>query len=339
LFASLTNAGGGFPVNSGLTFYSYFLGINNPGVADPDTVFAMIHTVTAAGIIEPGLYRVFGTGVSDLAKIGEITATEVSGENRLLISCLLADLEADPDFMSWFDPADPKLDVAGFSQRITLRGGVGEADRTAGGVWHLRDLGLAPGPNQLPQLTGLELPEPPGTDPVMVTYQDPDGHCPVIAEIVFDGVETYPLYPQSLDYGGPVVYLSDPNLPPLASGTWSELTVRFSDNATDVVELTEESVSAVFGGPTLRMQASPNPFSGNTLLVFELPRGQQVSLEIFDLRGRRLTTLVDTDLPAGPHTRSWDGRDASGRPQPAGIYFYRLRGNDGDLVKRITLVR
>jgi hypothetical protein len=339
LFASLTNAGGGFPVNSGLTFYSYFLGISNPAATDPDTVFAMIHTVTAAGIIEPGLYRVFGTGTSDLAKIGEITATEFPAENRLLISCLLSDLEADPDFASWYDPAEPILDVAGFTQRITLLGGVGEADRTAGGDWHLRGVSLAPGTNQLPQLADLMVPAPPGSDPVLVTYQDADGNCPVTAEIVFDGGATYPLYPQSLDYSGPVVYTSDPGLPPLTSGGWSQLAVRFSDNAVDVVELTEDNVSPVFGGPGLSVRAFPNPFSGQTKVSFELPRGQKVSLEVYDLRGRCLTTLVDADLGTGFHARSWNGKDDAGRPQPAGVYFYRLLGKDVDVVERVTLVR
>ncbi|NTV04490.1 hypothetical protein HGA89_06240, partial [bacterium] len=83
LFAALTNAGGGFPVSSGLTFFSYLLGINNPADSDPDTVFAMIHTISAAGIIAPGLYQINGTGVDDLVKIGDITATILPGENTL----------------------------------------------------------------------------------------------------------------------------------------------------------------------------------------------------------------------------------------------------------------
>lgn len=339
LFAALTNVGGGFPVNSGLTFFSYFLGIKNPAVTDPDTVFAMIHTVSAAGIIEPGLYRVFGTGVGDLLKIGEITATELPGENRLLLSCLLADLEADPVFQSWYDPAQPRLDVAGFTQRISLIGGVGEADRTSGGIWHLRDVGLDTGPNQLPQLTDLVLPDPPAGGFVSVTYSDADGNCPVLSEIVFDGNDTFALRPQSLDYGAPVVYRSDISLPPLVAGTWDQLVVRFSDNATDEVELVENSVSAVFGGPGLHVLASPNPFSGQTLLAFELPRSQVVQLAVYDLKGRRVKTLMDSTLPAGPHAYAWDGRDGAGRPQPAGIYFYHLSGTDLEVVKRVTLIR
>ena len=82
LYAALTNAGGGFPVNSGLTFFSYLLGINNPADSDPDTVFAMIHTITAAGIIAPGLYQINGTGIDDLVRIGDITATVLPGREH-----------------------------------------------------------------------------------------------------------------------------------------------------------------------------------------------------------------------------------------------------------------
>jgi hypothetical protein len=339
LFAALTNAGGGFPVNSGLTFFSYFLGIKNPAVTDPDTVFAMIHTVSAAGIIEPGLYRVFGTGVSDLLKIGEITATEYPAENTLLLSCQLADLEEDPVFQSWYDTVDPRLDVAGFTQRISLIGGVGEADKTSGGIWHLRESALDPGPNQLPELADLVFPEPSAGGFVSVIYSDADGHCPVVAELVFDGNETYSLRPQSLDYGYPVIYHSETDLPPLVSGDWTQMVVRFSDNISDVVELIREPVTAVIGGPVFQILASPNPFSGQTVLAFELPRAQPIQLTVYDLRGRFVTTLVDSELPAGPHARSWDGRDHAGRPQPAGVYFYHLRNAELNVVKRVTLVR
>lgn len=338
LFASLTNAGGGFPVNSGLTFFSYFLGITDPAVADPDTVFAMIHTVSAAGIIEPGLYQVFGSGVSDLLKIGEITATEIPGENRLLLSCRLADLEADESFQTWYDPADPRLDVAGFTQRISLLGGVGEADRTPGGIWHLRDVALDPGVNQVPVLSDLLLPDPVAGGFVSIVYSDADGNCPVWAEIVFDGTESYALLPQTLDFGEPVSYRSETDLPPLLSGDWSVAVARFSDNASDAVELTEDSISGAIAGPGLRVLASPNPFSGQTSLFFELPRSQVVKLDIYDLKGRRVTTLVDDGLAAGPHVRVWDGRDSAGRPQPDGVYFYHLRSVELDVVKRVTLI-
>ena len=340
LYAALTNVGGGFPVSSGLTFFSYLLGIRNPADSEPDTVLALIHTVTAAGIIAPGLYQVNGSGVSDLVKIGEITATQIPGENTLVLSCALADLEANAFFRSWYDPADPRLDVAGFSQRISLLSGVLETDRTPGGIWHLREVALEPGSDQLPQLADLTLPAPGAGGAVSVVYSDADGHCPVVAELVFDGSEVYPLRPQTLDYGLPVVYRSDPGLPPVEAGGWTQVVARFSDNLSDVVELTRASVSvADTRPPGAHLRASPNPFTDHTRFTFELHRAQPVQLLIYDVAGRHVATLIDGTLPAGRHAHAWDGRDTAGRPQPAGVYCCRLRSAEQDLLRRLILLR
>jgi hypothetical protein len=126
LYAALKNAGGGFPVNQGLTFFGYLLGIANPAQADPDTVWGMMHTYQQAGVISPGLYRITGSGLGNLTKIGAVQVQEFPATNELLVSCLLADLLADPYFMSWYEPSDPVLGIAAFTQRITLlerRGG------------------------------------------------------------------------------------------------------------------------------------------------------------------------------------------------------------------------
>jgi FlgD Ig-like domain len=339
LYASFTNNGGGFPVSQGLTFYSYLLGITNPEDSSPETVFGMIQTVSVAGIIEPGLYQINGTGVNDLDKIGEITATEYPADNTLVLSCLLADLEANEIFQSWYDLADPRLDVAGFTQRITLLGGTVEADRTDGGIWHLREERISGGPNQLPLLTNLVLPDPGSGTFVSVTYDDPDGHCPVYAELVLDGSQVFPLRPQGLDYSGPVQYRSNVGIPALDDGTWTTALVRFSDNQTDEVSLSG-AVSAVenqWSGTIV--SASPNPFSGPTQLSFSLEKDQQVRLSIYDLAGRRIRTLVNSELSMGNHFLGWDGRDGIGRPQPAGIYFVMLKTRDEKRVSRVTLVR
>ncbi len=339
LYAAFTNNGGGFPVNQGLTFYSYLLGITNPADAEADTVFGMIQTISAAGIIGPGLYQINGTGVGDLVKLGDITATEYPADNTLVLSCLLADLETNALFQSWYDLADPRIDVAGFTQRISLLSGTQEADRTDGGVWHLRELALNGGPNQLPQLANLNLPDPGVGTFASVTYDDPDGHCPVYAELVLDGSQVFALRPQSLDYAGPVEYRSATGIPALDNGNWTTALVRFSDNQTDEVTL-ENTVSAV-GSPGLGLAvtASPNPFTGQTQLAFALVRGQQVQLTIYDLAGRRIRTLVASDLSAGSHFHSWDGRDDQGRRQPAGVYFTMLQTKDQKVVRRLTLVR
>jgi hypothetical protein len=83
------------------------------------------------------------------------------------------------------------------------------------------------------------------------------------------------------------------------------------------------------GGPGLPQvfamrQNRPNPFEAATLIQLDLPSADKVRLEIFDVRGRRVKTLVDGVLDAGEHPLTWSGHDDSGRIVPPGVYFYRV---------------
>jgi flagellar hook assembly protein FlgD len=86
------------------------------------------------------------------------------------------------------------------------------------------------------------------------------------------------------------------------------------------------------------LRVTLNPFRSRTELRFGLRRAQPVQLTIYDPAGRRVVTLIDGPLPAGSHTRAWDGRDAAGRPRSAGVYFVRLRSAEQDAVRRLILL-
>lgn len=83
----------------------------------------------------------------------------------------------------------------------------------------------------------------------------------------------------------------------------------------------------------------PNPFSGGTRLAFSVARTSDVSLEIFDLAGRRVRHLIATALPAGRHDAHWDGRDDRGAPVASGLYHARLAIGDWSATKRMLMVR
>jgi hypothetical protein len=85
--------------------------------------------------------------------------------------------------------------------------------------------------------------------------------------------------------------------------------------------------------------AVPNPFNPRTTLVFDLPTPGTTRLEIFDLRGRRVRTLMSTSLGAGPHQRTWDGLDDTGKSVASGVYSARLTHPEGIRTRRLTLVR
>jgi len=69
-----------------------------------------------------------------------------------------------------------------------------------------------------------------------------------------------------------------------------------------------------------------------------LPAAAQAKLEIYDTAGRRVHTLMDGVLAAGPHTASWDGTDERGARVEAGVYFARLAAGRAAVVRRVVLL-
>ena len=86
-------------------------------------------------------------------------------------------------------------------------------------------------------------------------------------------------------------------------------------------------------------QNAPNPFNPRTAIAYELPREARVSLQVYNVSGRQVRTLVDAVQPAGPHRIVWDGRDEAGRWQSSGTYFYRLTVDGNTLVRKMQLVK
>ena len=85
-------------------------------------------------------------------------------------------------------------------------------------------------------------------------------------------------------------------------------------------------------------QNYPNPFNPSTIIPYQLPSAAHVRLEVFNLLGQRIATLVAGDQPAGFHGTRWDGTDAAGRAVGAGLYLYRLRSGRMVATQRMVLV-
>ncbi len=81
-------------------------------------------------------------------------------------------------------------------------------------------------------------------------------------------------------------------------------------------------------------QNYPNPFNANTLIEYNLPSQSPVTIDIFDLLGRRIETIVDEKQEAGHHSIIWDGKDKS-----SGIYFYRIKAEDKCQTKAMMLLK
>ena len=86
-------------------------------------------------------------------------------------------------------------------------------------------------------------------------------------------------------------------------------------------------------------QNAPNPFNGETSLHFAIPVSGPVSLEVFNVAGRRVAQLVNRTLPAGVHTVTWNGRDTKGSRVASGVYLYRLTAGGKSLTKDMVLMK
>ncbi|MBT4501081.1 MAG: T9SS type A sorting domain-containing protein [Gemmatimonadetes bacterium] len=102
-----------------------------------------------------------------------------------------------------------------------------------------------------------------------------------------------------------------------------------------------DSMSAIAGQPlTYVLHANvPNPFNPETSIRFDLAQESVVRLEVFDVVGQQVRTLVTEQRSAGTHRVVWDGRDERGVPVSSGIYVYRLQAGTFEQVRRMLLLK
>ncbi len=87
------------------------------------------------------------------------------------------------------------------------------------------------------------------------------------------------------------------------------------------------------------VDAWPNPFNPRTAIKYSVPRSGAVDLRIYDLQGRLVRTLVQSDVVAGDHSCNWDGTADAGVRVGSGTYFVRLVTRDGESVTKLSLIK
>ncbi len=139
-----------------------------------------------------------------------------------------------------------------------------------------------------------------------------------------------------LDDGRPVagahVRLFDPADPSRSHGATADEWGRFS------LALPGAAGTSSLPRRTTLLQNYPNPFNPSTVIPYQLSTQAHVRLEVFNVLGQLVATLVDQEVSAGVYTAIWRGTDGAGRAVAAGLYFYRLRGGDLSETRRMVLV-
>lgn len=83
----------------------------------------------------------------------------------------------------------------------------------------------------------------------------------------------------------------------------------------------------------------PNPFNPSTTILYDLHKDSKVEIEVFNVKGQNVKSLVDQELEAGKHTIVWNGDDASGKKVGSGIYFYKMKAGNYQVSKKMILLK
>ncbi len=83
----------------------------------------------------------------------------------------------------------------------------------------------------------------------------------------------------------------------------------------------------------------PNPFNPSTTIEFSTTRTLEIKLEVFNVLGQKVKTLISGAYPAGVHQIVWDGTDNEGDEVATGVYFARLRGEESQSTRKMMLLR
>jgi hypothetical protein len=125
--------------------------------------------------------------------------------------------------------------------------------------------------------------------------------------------------------------VEDPNGDP---NNYSEIEVSYCSTLTSV-----EEDPALLPLVYSLEQNYPNPFNPGTTIEYSVPRRSIVRIDVFNLLGQKVRTLLDREQPAGSYTITWDGTNTTGQPVSTGVYFYRFQAGDSFQTKKMLLLK
>jgi hypothetical protein len=86
-------------------------------------------------------------------------------------------------------------------------------------------------------------------------------------------------------------------------------------------------------------QNYPNPFNPGTRIKFHVPATSMVHLEVFNITGQHIATLLEEKRAGGEHELVWDGRNDLGQPVPSGVYLLSIRAGEFAQTRKMVLAR
>ena len=113
---------------------------------------------------------------------------------------------------------------------------------------------------------------------------------------------------------------------------FSSLEIRASFTNTETGEILPPISTKLYGN-------YPNPFNPTTNIKFDLNETAKVQIDIFNIKGQRVNTLINSELDSGNHSVVWNGNDSSGKKVSSGIYFYKMKAGKYQETKKMILMK
>jgi flagellar hook assembly protein FlgD len=83
----------------------------------------------------------------------------------------------------------------------------------------------------------------------------------------------------------------------------------------------------------------PNPFNPETTISFTIPESEIVTLDVYNVRGQLIKSLLNSHHNPGTHSVMWKGNDTDNRAVPSGVYFYKLQAGSYTETKKMVLLK
>ncbi len=122
--------------------------------------------------------------------------------------------------------------------------------------------------------------------------------------------------------------------------TWTNKEVK-TDQETDAYSSytsVEDEIGSIPNQYVLN-QNYPNPFNPVTTITYTLAKSGKVKLDIYNVLGQKVRTLIDGNATAGLHVDQWNGLDNNGKKVASGVYFYKLEAGEFTAIKKMIMIK